>query len=264
MHTPEQVRELLEIIEIEDDKIEVLLKEQSLEQAHATIDIDLLVIYYNCFQYEETWEHITQALGNSVAEWIRFIEDQRVTSPVHQKGIQSLIKRVFVHINPWFKYEKAWKELIRHCETTAKDPSQFKDWLIEQLFEDSPQTLDASRLLVKYAGQPKLSRPDETRRFLTDEEFQHICELEDSIVHLKYALDAWYATDTTGKMRCYAPVLEKIAEYAADLDNVRYAWAFIKNYEQKFEVQEEEVKLLIRRTAFKEYKLPTVVNPMFF
>ena len=54
MHTPEQVRELLEIIEIEDDKIEVLLKEQSLEQAHATIDIDLLVIYYNCFQYEET------------------------------------------------------------------------------------------------------------------------------------------------------------------------------------------------------------------
>ena len=52
---PEQVRELLEIIEIEDDKIDILLKEQSLEQAHTTIDIELLVIYYNFFQYEETW-----------------------------------------------------------------------------------------------------------------------------------------------------------------------------------------------------------------
>ena len=264
MHTPEQVRELLDIIEIENDKIDVLLKEQSLEQAHATIDIDLLVIYYNCFQYEETWEHISQVLGNSIVEWIQFIENQQVGSAAHQKGIQSLIKRVFVHINPWFKYEKAWKELIRHCEISASDAKQFKDWLIDQLFEDPPQTLEASRLLVEYAGQPKLANPAETRRCLTDEEFQQLCELEDSIEHLKHTLDTWYERDTTGKMKWYAPVLEKIAEFAADLDNVRYVWEFIKNYEEKFKIQEGEVKLLIRRTAFKEYKLPTVVNPMFF
>ena len=264
MHTPEQVRELLEIIEIEDDKIDILLKEQSLEQAHTTIDIDLLVIYYNFFQYEETWEHISQVLEGSISGWIRFIENQHVGSPVHKKGIQTLIKRVFVHINPWFKYEKAWKELFRHCEVSASDANQFKDWLIDQLFEDPPPTLEASRILVDYASQPKLARPSETRRCLTDEEFQHVCELEDSILHLKHTLDSWYETDTTGKMERYAPVLEKIAEFAADLDNVRYVWDFIKKYEDKFKVREEEVKLLIRRTAFKEYKLPTVVNPMFF
>lgn len=264
MHTPEQVKALLEIIEIENDKIEILLKEQSLEQAHASIDVDLLVIYYNCFQYEETWEHISQVLGNSAVEWIRFIENQPVKEPAHQKGIQSLIKKVFVHINPWYRYEKAWKELIKHCEETAQNPHQFKDWILEELFASPPETLEALRILLGHQRKPKFSNPKDRWRGLSDQEFQKMCELEDEVPRLKSILAAWYEEDTLGKMDLYEEVLEKIAQHSAELDNVRYVWDFIKNYEEKFGVKKQEIKLLIRRTAFKEYKLPTIVNPMFF
>lgn len=264
MHTSEQVKALLEILEISEDKIEILLKEQSLEQAYASIDLDLLVIYYNCFQYEETWEHISQVLGNSAKEWIRFIENQPAHGAAHQRGIQSLLQKVFVHINPWYKYEKAWKELLKHCEETAQNPRQFKDWIMAEMFENPPETLEVLKILFEHQRKPKFSDTNVHWRSLTDKEFQQICELEDSVLCLRKILEAWYAEDVSGKMELYRGVLEKIAEHSADLDNVRYVWDFIKNYEKRFAVNQEEIKLLIRRTAFKEYKLPTVVNPMFF
>ena len=264
MHTLEQVKELLEIIEIEDDKIEILMKEQSLEQAHAAIDIDLLIIYYNCFQYEETWEHISQSLGGSASDWVHFIENQHEKDPVYQKGIQTLIKKVFIHINPWYKYEKSWKSLLKHCDEEAKDPNKLKDRLIEQLFEDPPKTSEAHKILIEYTEKPKYAKPHQKWRSLTDEEFRHICELEDSVATLIQVLDIWSAGDTIGKMNLYADVLEKIAQHAADLDNVRYVWNFIKTYEKNFGIRKEEVRLSIRRAAFREYKLPTIVSPMFF